>query len=270
MKDITTVPQFNTLIIEIEGDIAYLILNAPKKYNALGSTLLKELVVAAKWFDTQRAIKVVIVKGAGQVFSAGADLKDPIYADMDKVDWLTRREMGQLGYDMAQAIESMRAVTIAQVEKFAIGGGLVLMMACDLRIAATGTIFSIPEVDLGIPLAWGGIPKLVREIGPAMTKELVMTCRRFTPEEALSMQILNRVVPQEELEKTCLSLALSISQKPHVPIVITKEHVNAVVSSMGKDSSSRADGDVLNGITKDPDAVKAMETYIQKMFRNGR
>ena len=155
-------------------------MNSPKRYNALGATVLKELVQAAKWFDEQRDIRVIIVKGAGNVFSAGADLKDPIYANVEKVDWLTRREMGQLGLRMAKAIESMRAVTIAQVERFCIGGGLVLMMACDLRVAESGTVFSIPEVDLGIPLAWGGIPKMVREVGPAMTKELVMTCRRFT------------------------------------------------------------------------------------------
>ena len=64
------------------------------------------------------------------------------------------------------------------------GGGLVLAAACDLRIAAASARFSIPEIDLGIPLAWGGIPRLVREIGPALTKELVITCREFSPQEA--------------------------------------------------------------------------------------
>jgi len=260
------IPRLESLKVHTNGKIGYIILNRPKRYNALGATVLKELVLAAKWFDTQREIRVVIVKGEGNVFSAGADLKDPIFADMDKVDWLTRREMGQLGHKMAVAIESMRAITIAQVERFAIGGGLVLMMACDLRVAEKDTIFSIPEVDIGIPLAWGGIPKLVREIGPAITKELVMTCRKFTTVEAQSLRILNKVVPKEELDKTCLDLAHSITSKPIVPIVITKEHVNAVVATMGQESSSIADGDVLNGIVKDPDSEKAMMDYVKKVL----
>lgn len=262
-----TIPEFESLIIETDGEIGHLILNRPKRYNALGATVLKELVLAAKWFDTQKEIRAVIVKGAGGVFSAGADLKDPIFADMDKVDWMTRRDMGQLGHKMAVAIESMQAVTIAQVERFAIGGGLVLMMACDLRVAEKDTIFSIPEVDIGIPLAWGGLPKLVREIGPAMTKELVMTCRRFSAEEAHSLGVLNKVVSKSELEKTCKDLADTIASKPIVPIIITKEHVNAVAATMGQESSSIADGDVLNGIVKDPDSQKAMMDYVGKILK---
>jgi len=260
------VPEFETLIIETEGQIGYLMLNRPERYNALGATVLKELVLAANWFNTQRELRVVIVKGEGHVFSAGADLKDPIFADLDKVDWLTRREMGQLGHKMAIAIESMRAITIAQVERFAIGGGLVLMMACDMRIAETDTIFSIPEVDIGIPLAWGGIPKLVREIGPAMAKELVMTCRRFSANEAQALDMLNKVVSKSELEKTCQELAETIAAKPIVPIIITKEHVNTVVATMGQESSSISDGDVLNGIVKDPDSQKAMMDYVGKVL----
>lgn len=261
------IPEFESIIIKTKGTLGHLILNRPKRYNALGATVLKELVLAANWFDTQKEIRVVIVAGAGGVFSAGADLKDPIFADMDKVDWMTRRDMGQLGHKMAVAIESMKAITIAQVERFAIGGGLVLMMACDLRVAEQDTIFAIPEVDIGIPLAWGGLPRLVREIGPAMTKELVMTCRRFSTAEAHSLGVLNKVVPKAELEKTCKELADTIAAKPIVPIIITKEHVNAVVATMGQENSSIADGDVLNGIVKDPDSQKAMMDYVGKVLK---
>ena len=72
---------------------------------------------------------------------------------------------------------------------------MVLAAVCDLRLAAETARFRIPEVELGIPLAWGGIPRLVREIGPALTKELVMTCRDFGPDEARAAGFLNRVVP---------------------------------------------------------------------------
>lgn len=260
-------PQFQSISIQVEDKIAFLKLSIPERLNALGATILKELVLAADWFNSQTSIRVVIIKGEGNVFSAGADLKDPIYANADTVDWLSRRNMGQLGYKMSVAISSMTAITIAQVDRYAIGGGLVLMMSCDLRIAEKNTIFSIPEVDLGIPLAWGGIPKLVREIGPAMTKELVMTCRRFDTTEAKSLGILNRVVDKDQLESECISLAKSIADKPVVPLIITKEHVNAVSSTMGQDASSITDGDILNGIVNDKDSQKAMMEYVAKIMK---
>ena len=81
----------------------------------------------------------------------------------------------------------------------AVGGGWGLTLACDFRWAAAEAQLWIPEVDLGIPLAWGGIPRLVREIGPALTKELVLTCRPFTPAEARSVRFLNDVVPEADL-----------------------------------------------------------------------
>ena len=77
-------PHFEALKIQTNGKIGHLILNRPERLNALGATVLKELVKAAQWFDTQREIRVVIIKGAGHVFSAGADLKDPIFADAER------------------------------------------------------------------------------------------------------------------------------------------------------------------------------------------
>ena len=96
------------------------------------------------------------------MFSAGFDLREFNNPNQDG------RNGAALGKQMADAIENMKAVAVAAVHGHCVGGGVVLVAACDLRVAATNTIFSIPEVDLGIPLAWGGIPRLVREIGPAM------------------------------------------------------------------------------------------------------
>jgi len=135
------------------------------------------------------------------------------------------------------------------------------MAACDLRVAATDTTFSIPEVELGIPLAWGGIPRLVREIGPALTKELVMTCRRFTPEEARAAGFVNRVVPADRLEAEVRELAAQLAAKPPVPIIVTKEHVNAVSRVMGAGLTSFADGDVLLGTVFDPDSLEYARRY---------
>ena len=255
---------FETLAVEVNGSIGRLTLNRPERLNAMSSTMLGELVEAARWFDSQPDVRVVIVRGAGRAFSAGADLKDSSRSEAD--GWLARRAAAQAGSRMMDAIEAMKATTIASVHGYAVGGAVLLMAACDLRVAAEDAVFSIPEVELGIPLAWGGIPRLVREIGPAMTKELVITCRQFTPQEAKAMGFVNRVVPPAELDRETVKLAEEIALMPAVPVAITKEHVNAVTRSMAG-SGSYADGDVLLSAFSSPESVEARKAYVERQLK---
>lgn len=258
--------EFETLTVETNGNIGRLTLDNPAGNNSLGPLALKELAQAAHWFNQQIDVTVVIVSGKGKWFSPGADIKGFPTADNPPESgsgkWLEERERGQLGYRMAEAIEGMRAITIAQVHRVCVGGALVLMLACDLRLVAEGTYFSIPEVDIGIPLAWGGIPRMMREIGPARTKELVMTCRPFTPEEALQMGMINRVVPVDQLAAEVDELAQQLAAKPVVPMVITKEHVNQIGKTMTAGMTGYADGDALVGLLNSPQTIEAMTEYV--------
>jgi enoyl-CoA hydratase/carnithine racemase len=261
--------EFETIKVVVDGALGRLTLNRPERLNAIGATMLRELAEAARWFDTQHDLRVVIVSGAGRAFSAGADLKDPPVAQSASASprsWLARREGGQLGLRAADALENMHAVTIAQVHGYAVGGGVVLMAACDLRVVADEASFFIPEIELGIPLAWGGIPRLVREIGPALTKELVMTCRRFTPDEAKSIGFVNRVVPTARLEDEVERLARQLIAMPSVPIAITKEHVNSVARAMSAGTTAFADGDVLLGSLGEEESRAAAAAYREKTF----
>jgi enoyl-CoA hydratase/carnithine racemase len=165
-------PDFSTLAIEIDGPVGRLWLDRPDKLNPLSTTALEEIVAAARWFDTRPEARVVVVGGRGRAFSAGADIAA---FGAGAGGAVSPRTAADAGRRMADAIEAMEAVTVARLHGHCVGGAVVLAAACDLRVAAADTRFSIPEVDLGIPLAWGGIPRLVREIGPAATKELVMT-----------------------------------------------------------------------------------------------
>ncbi len=108
----------------------------------------------------------------------------------------------------------------------------MFVAACDLRVATNETTFIIPEVDLGIPLAWGGIPRLVREIGPALTKELVLTCRPFGADEAKSIGFINQVVPPGDLETTVTELAENLASKTLYSLHSTKQQVNAVMEEI--------------------------------------
>jgi len=248
---------FETLTLSIEGAVARLTLNRPQKLNPLGATTLRELAAAARWLDEQPGLKVVVVRGAGRAFSAGADLSSFRGAQADPP-----REAADLGREMADAIESMRPLAIAAIHGWCVGGGLVLAAACDLRIAAQDARFSIPEVDLGIPLAWGGIPRLVREIGPALTKELVLTCRPFDADEALRAGFLNRVVSASSLEEEAMTLARDLARKASLPLFATKQHVNSVTAQMVGTGRSWSDADSLVTSLGDSECADARRAYL--------
>ncbi|MEW6208857.1 MAG: enoyl-CoA hydratase/isomerase family protein [Acidobacteriota bacterium] len=262
---------FETIRVEADGPLGRLTLNRPERLNAMNARMLRELVEAARWFDEQREVRVVIVSGAGRAFCAGADLKESPASEAlpgSGKSWLYRREAAQSGRRMADAIEQMRATTIARLHGHIVGGGVVLASACDLRVASEDARFSIPEIELGIPLAWGGIPRLVREIGPAMTKELVMTCREFTPREARAMGFVNRVAPFEELGSEVERLAADIIRQPSVPVVITKEHVNAVSRAMSAGLTAFGDGEALMSALSDPESIEARKDYTARRLKN--
>ena len=175
-------PTFDYLEVACDGRRATLTLNRPERLNALSAAVMAEVVAAADWFDHQPDLRVVVVAGAGRAFCAGFDIDT--FAETAGPPPAGGRTAADAGRIMADALEAMAPVAVARLHGHVVGGGVVLAAACDLRVASDATIFSIPEADLGIPLAWGGIPRLVREIGPALTKELVMTCRPFDAAEA--------------------------------------------------------------------------------------
>lgn len=253
---------FETLEVNAQGAIGELWLNRPERLNALSTTVLQELALAARWFDDRPEVRVVIVGGRGRAFSAGADLDGfPAVGDAGL------REAADAGRLMADALEGMRALSIARIQGWCVGGGLVVAAACDLRVATEGARFSIPEVDLGIPLAWGGIQRLVREIGPALTKELVITCREFDAVEARTAGFLNRVVAEGDLDQTVQALAAQIAAKPAMPVMATKAHVNAVTAQMVGTMHAWSDADSLIGGLLDPECGAAREAYVKARGR---
>ncbi len=258
----TDAPAFTTLTVSAEGAVGRLTLDRPEKLNPLSWQCLAEIADAARWFDSKREVKAVVVTGAGRAFSAGADLST--FSGRQEI---STREAADHGRKMADAMEAMEAVSVAAIQGWCVGGGLVLAASCDLRVAAEDTMFSIPEVDLGIPLAWGGIPRLVREIGPALTKELVLTCRPFDAAEAKAAGFLNRVVPASTLASTADELAVTIAGKARHAVFSTKRHVNAVTDQMVGTMRSFADADGLVTAFNDAECAEARAAYLDARAR---
>lgn len=253
---------YRTLDIQRNGSSAALWLNRPDKLNPLSLETLDELRAAAEELNQDAALRVVIVGGRGRSFSAGADL-----SGFPAPGAPGAREAADAGRRMADALEALQAITIARIQGWCVGGGLVLAAACDLRVACETARFSIPEIDLGIPLAWGGIPRLVREIGPALTKELVITCRPFDAHEALKAGFLNRVTSDADLDATVEQLANAVAERPRFPVQATKRHVNSVTANQIGLSRSWSDADSLLAGLQDPECSTARERYLAKRMQ---
>ncbi|HJM38250.1 MAG: enoyl-CoA hydratase/isomerase family protein [Acidimicrobiales bacterium] len=258
-------PSFEHLIVSSNGQTAQMQLNRPERLNALSAALMQEITEAANWFDQQPDLRVVVVSGAGRSFCAGFDIDAFGGNDQKSSGKEGSKKPADLGRIMADAIENMAPIAIARLHGHVVGGGLVLAAACDLRIASAETSFSIPEVDLGIPLAWGGIPRLVREIGPTLTKELVMTCRPFDAEEASKIGFLNKITTIDEIDSVVNDLVSAIAAKPRIATLSTKSHVNAVTSQMVGTVRSWADADGLEVAMADPESQEAQASYLAQI-----
>lgn len=254
-----TVSDFRWIRVSAQGPVGRLELDRPERLNALSVEMLAELIAAARWFDRQRQVKVVAVTAAGPSFTGGFDLSELTDPDPE----VPMREIGDLGRAMSEAISNMRAVTVVGVQGHCVGGGVVLVASCDLRLATDTARFSIPEVSLGIPLAWSGIPRLVREIGPALTKELVLTCRTFDAAEAAEMHFINRVVPEDQLRSHLETLVGELAARSSLTLTTTKAHVNAVSEEMASTASGRRDGDVLASALGDAESSSVRHAYLQ-------
>lgn len=254
----TTVAPFETLRTTVDGAVMHVELVRPERLNALSRRLLSEIVELAARLRVDNSVRVVVLSGAGRAFSAGFDLDDFSSSAQGE----SPRDGADLGRLATEALTDVPQLTIAAVHGHCVGGGLVLAGACDLRIADAGTRFSIPEVDLGIPLAWGGIPRLVREIGPALTKELVLTCRPFSAEEAKTIGFLNEVTESGGAVPRAKALATELAAKPLYALRTTKQQVNAVMEEIAGTGRNAADADALVYALRDPESRAASAKYL--------
>jgi enoyl-CoA hydratase/carnithine racemase len=238
---------YDTLSIEHDGPITRIWLNRPERRNALNAHALEEIAAAFTEMQQRFDTSVIIFAGRGAAFCAGADRKDPP-ARMARGSGASARERRyttQVGRRAVEAIERVEAITIARLHGYAIGGGLALALACDLRIAAASAFFHIPEVDLGIPLSWGAAPRLAREVGMARAKELILLCDRFDAPTAERYGMLNRVVPDDELDAAVDAWAQRLAAKPAWALHMTKTQFRAYSHATVLGDVTEGDGDMI-------------------------
>jgi enoyl-CoA hydratase/carnithine racemase len=237
-----------TILVEQDRELPGLTtvtLNRPDKLNAISFQMHQELQQACQELKEDTAARVVIFTGAGRAFSAGADLRDRFDVVDSEMGPLELRHRAATGVRTCHAIESLDQVTIAAVNGLTIGGAVVFLLCMDLRLAAETAWFSIPEIDLRIPLTWNALPRLIRELGAARAKELVMTCDRFSSRDAERWGFLNRVIADDQLHSAARELAANLLSKDPLSLALTKSTARALAAMSLPIESTHSDADYL-------------------------
>ena len=219
---------YETLLVEKSGHTVVVSLNRPEKLNAINVKMMMELKALNEDLRTDQKCRFVIFTGEGRAFSCGVEFTSEEMIRRYKKSGLANERLWQLfGHDFMHTMENLEQVTIAAINGPAMGAGLCLAMNCDFRIASKKAILGIPEANLGIFFTWGATPRLTALIGPAKTKEMIMTCGPLDASEALSIGLVNRVVPAEKLMNHCRELVNKIAGKGPLAVRMCKKIVNA-------------------------------------------
>jgi enoyl-CoA hydratase/carnithine racemase len=225
-----------------DGRVWRVVLDRPEKLNALNEALRTQLQDALDRVAERPDVRVVVLSGAGRAFSAGADLAD---RPPGAPDALGRRHASGRWHRLLDTLERLPQVTVASLQGHVIGGGALLATSCDLRVAAADLGFAIPELAVGIPLTWAGLPRLAREIGLPRTRDLVMTGRRVGADEADRIGLVQRVVPADGLEAATDALVEELLAQPAVPLAMTVDGLRALGRATSAAETAWADPDLL-------------------------
>src|SRR5436190_6470870 len=213
---------FDNLLVEREAGIAVLTIQRPLRLNALDARTLDELRQAALDLQQDHSIRCIILTGAGEkAFVAGADINELSAHDPEPAR--RRAIAGQHVFDL---IERLGKPVIAAINGFALGGGCELAMACTIRIASDTARFGQPEINLGLIPGFAGTQRLARLVGKAKAMELVLTGAPITAHEALTIGLVNRVVPATDLLRVARALAAELSAKPAIALRYAMEAIN--------------------------------------------
>ncbi|MBU3917430.1 enoyl-CoA hydratase/isomerase family protein [bacterium] len=215
---------YETLLFEKEDGLAIVTLNRPKAKNALSFQLKDELAVAFDEIEKDDDIKVVILTGGKDAFSAGADIKERSIVQQTQPEfYFVQRK----SHEFYSRIENFEKPIIAAISGVAVGGGCELSLVCDLRIASETARFGLPEVKLGVIPAAGGTQRLPRLIGETRAKEMIYTGDFINAEEALSIGLVNKVHAVDRFLEEAKVLAQKLAENPPLAVKFAKRAVNA-------------------------------------------
>jgi enoyl-CoA hydratase len=250
---------YSNLSVSLEGGLAVIAVNRPKALNALNSETIDQLLGAFTEIEKNPVCRVVIITGTGEkAFIAGADIRE-----LKDCDESSGRQASLRGQRLFRMFENSRLVVIAAVNGFALGGGMELAMACDFRIASENAVFGLPEVGLSIIPGFGGTQRLPRLVGRGMAMEMIATARKIKAPEALTIGLVNRIVPQLELLNVCREIANSILQQGPLAVSAAKRCLNKGIETT-LDEGQDLEAHEFGLLCRTHDRTEGMVAFIEK------
>lgn len=223
-----------SVYLEIQGTKARLVINRPSALNALNQQVLLEIQECCHQLSMHDSVHVLIVCSVGEkAFVAGADIKEMQSLKPDQA-----QEFSCLGQKVFSLLENLPQIVIAQVQGFALGGGLELALACDFIVASENAKFGLPEVTLGLIPGFAGTQRLARRIGISRAIEWISTAAKYTAQESLACGLINHMVKSDELAGVVENIADKISKNAPQAVRVAKQVVRQGMNSSFDTGSS--------------------------------
>ena len=246
------------VIFKKEGAVAYISINREKAYNALNSGVMERIEEIFAQLEDDREVMVVVISGVGEkAFVAGADLKE--IKDAGK----RRPELIRKGQDILSKIRNSNKVVIAAVNGYALGGGLELALACDIRIASENAKFALPEAKLGLMPGYGGTQLLPRLAGIGKAKYIIFSGKMITAADALQFGLVEKVCSGERLMEEVAALAETISANGHLSIMACKRAIDAGMQ-LPLDDALKLELEEYAKVAFSGDAEEGMAAFLEK------
>ncbi|UCE26818.1 MAG: enoyl-CoA hydratase/isomerase family protein [Candidatus Coatesbacteria bacterium] len=246
------------LEIEKKGNVAWITLNNPDTLNALNRAAHEEISQAVDDLEADPDIQVAVLTGAGKAFVAGADITEMVNMSGDEA-----RDFSDFGHSVFIKLEKSPIVSIAAVNGFALGGGMELTMACDLRIASTKAKMGQPELNLGVTPGFGGTQRLARLVGIGRAKEMLFTGEMIDAETAKEYGLVMAVYEPDELLDEAAKLAEKILSMGPTSLRLVKK---AIDEGYGRDivEGCSIEADAFGECFASGDAKKGMTAFLEK------
>ena len=224
---------------ERQGRTAIVRFDSGSRANALSQAMMRELTDAALQFHDDPSVSTVILTGRDETFSMGADLKDVEGSDAAKSSLSQRRILLRRGPRMCDAWEKIDALTVCAIEGWCIGGGAALAASCDLRVCAEDARIYVPEVERGMNMSWGSVPRLVSLVGPARTKRLLALCEKIDAKTALDWGLCDYLVPAQKTLNKAMDIANAANKLPPTALKMVKQDVNITALALAQATGHR-------------------------------
>ncbi len=250
---------FTRLRLATEAGIAVLTVHRPEKLNALDADTIRELRAAVAQLDADDAVGVAIITGAGEkAFVAGADI-----AMLAAQGVLDGRDNARAGQELTLAIERSRKPVLAAINGFALGGGLELALACDLRYAASTARLGLPEVSLGIIPGYGGTQRLPRLIGMGRALQLILTGEPIGADEAHRLGLVNGVFEPAALLDGVKAVAAKVLSRGPSALTLAKQAARRG-AQLGLEEGLALEADLFGMISASAEMKEGMRAFLDK------